>query len=597
MDNVDSPLIVPPPGSIIRRTARTKIRKNSLLGDGGGHRFGPSRRGASRASPLNEAAGDVSIEEEEGGSADRSSSSGSRKVSSGSQLERSYVDDDASSHTITPPMQNEDRAGPPQNDTSLGPLFGLQRDAAQPIPVQYMPPKPPLSGDALADRMDAVDLGDSQPLHTVRAGADLPPTSTATTSPPKTGQMLPGSQNALPSLPSGSLRTTRKPGVPATHASGQPTSAPSITPNPASTLPPVLPTLSRSPPPSSTTHLPVGPHTALPQSTSTEIRQAESSVRTDSKPALPHKSSQERLGVRPGQPPVSMNPQQRDARPTPSPSPSSSHPPPVQPTPVPSSAEPQGVAAQLRRASDPNPKTGPPSQQPQPQQRQASYKQPSPSAPAVTPKEKEPKKSGWARLGLLKSSKEDPNHSSSDADDGASIVSSSSSSSAFSLKDMRVKKGKKEKEPSVDYTHSKTSSADLKAGHAPAQHPPSQTEKEKSAGREKEKSESSGGFFGGLFGSKRKGTDSSSDSYGGGGAGGAHHRKDSHVANAHLQLPTPPPTASGMLTPDGKYVNFYRLPIHIERAVYRLSHIKLANPRRPLYEQVLISNLMFWYLG
>ncbi|KDN53364.1 hypothetical protein K437DRAFT_69197 [Tilletiaria anomala UBC 951] len=43
--------------------------------------------------------------------------------------------------------------------------------------------------------------------------------------------------------------------------------------------------------------------------------------------------------------------------------------------------------------------------------------------------------------------------------------------------------------------------------------------------------------------------------------------------------------------------NHYRYPIHVERAVYRLSHIKLANPRRPLYEQVLISNLMFWYLS
>lgn len=63
------------------------------------------------------------------------------------------------------------------------------------------------------------------------------------------------------------------------------------------------------------------------------------------------------------------------------------------------------------------------------------------------------------------------------------------------------------------------------------------------------------------------------------------------------QLPPPPPTASGMMLPSGKYVNFYRLPIHVERAVYRLSHIKLANPRRPLYEQVLISNLMFWYLS
>ncbi|KAI9615099.1 hypothetical protein H4Q26_011638 [Puccinia striiformis f. sp. tritici PST-130] len=36
---------------------------------------------------------------------------------------------------------------------------------------------------------------------------------------------------------------------------------------------------------------------------------------------------------------------------------------------------------------------------------------------------------------------------------------------------------------------------------------------------------------------------------------------------------------------------------HQTTSCYRLSHIKLANPRRPLYEQVLISNLMFWYLG
>jgi hypothetical protein len=40
-----------------------------------------------------------------------------------------------------------------------------------------------------------------------------------------------------------------------------------------------------------------------------------------------------------------------------------------------------------------------------------------------------------------------------------------------------------------------------------------------------------------------------------------------------------------------------RLPLHMERAIYKLSHIKLANPRRPLHEQVLISNHMFWYLS
>ncbi|ORX48763.1 hypothetical protein DM01DRAFT_1112369 [Hesseltinella vesiculosa] len=41
----------------------------------------------------------------------------------------------------------------------------------------------------------------------------------------------------------------------------------------------------------------------------------------------------------------------------------------------------------------------------------------------------------------------------------------------------------------------------------------------------------------------------------------------------------------------------YRLPINVERAIYRLSHFKLADPRRPLRHQVVISNLMFWYLS
>lgn len=54
-------------------------------------------------------------------------------------------------------------------------------------------------------------------------------------------------------------------------------------------------------------------------------------------------------------------------------------------------------------------------------------------------------------------------------------------------------------------------------------------------------------------------------------------------------------TSPGLAPPVGN--SYARYPIHVERAIYRLSHIKLANPRRPLYEQVLISNLMFWYLG
>ncbi|KAJ3099449.1 hypothetical protein HDU97_003024 [Phlyctochytrium planicorne] len=40
-----------------------------------------------------------------------------------------------------------------------------------------------------------------------------------------------------------------------------------------------------------------------------------------------------------------------------------------------------------------------------------------------------------------------------------------------------------------------------------------------------------------------------------------------------------------------------RYPLHIEKAVYRLSHIKLAQPRRPLHEQVVVSNLMLYILS
>ncbi|GAA5852147.1 hypothetical protein JCM8547_006682 [Rhodosporidiobolus lusitaniae] len=119
-------------------------------------------------------------------------------------------------------------------------------------------------------------------------------------------------------------------------------------------------------------------------------------------------------------------------------------------------------------------------------------------------------------------------------------------------------------------------------------------EKEKDSGADKSDSasergekekESSGGFFGGLFGRKRAESDHSPPP------------APTPPVATEARMPPPPPTASGALLPNGKYVNYYRLPIHVERAVYRLSHIKLANPRRPLYEQVLISNLMFWYLG
>ncbi|KIW16235.1 hypothetical protein PV08_06286 [Exophiala spinifera] len=50
------------------------------------------------------------------------------------------------------------------------------------------------------------------------------------------------------------------------------------------------------------------------------------------------------------------------------------------------------------------------------------------------------------------------------------------------------------------------------------------------------------------------------------------------------------------LRPDIDY-NWTRFSILEERAIYRMAHIKLANPRRALHSQVLLSNFMYSYLA
>lgn len=108
-------------------------------------------------------------------------------------------------------------------------------------------------------------------------------------------------------------------------------------------------------------------------------------------------------------------------------------------------------------------------------------------------------------------------------------------------------------------------------------------------GEKEKKKEKDTGFFGSLFGSgKKKQEDQESKGLlaGAGPAAAAALLGASKSSKNQIRPPSPNLTN-----------NYSRYPIHVERAVYRLSHIKLANPRRPLYEQVLISNLMFWYLG
>ncbi|KAG9002166.1 hypothetical protein FRB94_013214 [Tulasnella sp. JGI-2019a] len=111
--------------------------------------------------------------------------------------------------------------------------------------------------------------------------------------------------------------------------------------------------------------------------------------------------------------------------------------------------------------------------------------------------------------------------------------------------------------------------------------------------REREGKEKEGGFLSSLFGGGKKKHDENEQHQRGGLLSGAGPAAAAALlgASAKKQAREPSPGPGGMQT------SFARYPIHVERAVYRLSHIKLANPRRPLYEQVLISNLMFWYLG
>ena len=112
--------------------------------------------------------------------------------------------------------------------------------------------------------------------------------------------------------------------------------------------------------------------------------------------------------------------------------------------------------------------------------------------------------------------------------------------------------------------------------------------KSKKDQREKEKDP---GFFGSLFGSKKKPEENAP-------VGLAHGQSGREAAVALLGASKSSRGYVPPASPQPQGVNNYsRYPIHVERAIYRLSHIKLANPRRALYEQVLISNLMFWYLG
>ncbi|KZF20999.1 hypothetical protein L228DRAFT_239894 [Xylona heveae TC161] len=93
------------------------------------------------------------------------------------------------------------------------------------------------------------------------------------------------------------------------------------------------------------------------------------------------------------------------------------------------------------------------------------------------------------------------------------------------------------------------------------------------------KKEKESGLFSSLFGGSKKKGDRESTS-----------KKSNSLRAQSPEIPYKP------LRPDVDY-NWTRFSILEERAIYRMAHIKLANPRRALYSQVLLSNFMYSYLA
>jgi hypothetical protein len=92
------------------------------------------------------------------------------------------------------------------------------------------------------------------------------------------------------------------------------------------------------------------------------------------------------------------------------------------------------------------------------------------------------------------------------------------------------------------------------------------------------KKEKEPGLLSSIFGGGKKKTD----------------KETSHKKTASRGLSPEPPQK--VKIPDIDY-NWTRFSILEERAIYRMAHIKLANPRRELYSQVLLSNFMYSYLA
>lgn len=106
-----------------------------------------------------------------------------------------------------------------------------------------------------------------------------------------------------------------------------------------------------------------------------------------------------------------------------------------------------------------------------------------------------------------------------------------------------------------------------------------QEERKKESRKSDVKKDKDSGLFSSLFGGSKK----------------KDEKEKSSKKSQFLHVPEEPQPYKA-LQPDVDY-NWTRFPLLEERAIYRMAHIKLANPRRPLLSQVLLSNFMYSYLA
>ena len=102
-------------------------------------------------------------------------------------------------------------------------------------------------------------------------------------------------------------------------------------------------------------------------------------------------------------------------------------------------------------------------------------------------------------------------------------------------------------------------------------------ESSRKSGGSDNKKEKESGIFSSIFGGGKKKGDRES------------------AGKKHLSRNLSPEPPARILKPDIDY-NWTRFSILEERAIYRMAHIKLANPRRALHSQVLLSNFMYVFV-